>query len=133
MKCIICVDCRMVILASNLVGHLADNPKHKPIDGTRISTTKIQADIKEYLESLDLDESLVRRPAPDAIIPAYSSLEKPQSGYRCTIRVDYAAVQKDTLWNHIQEKNGPKGKGCCDGASVPSDMNWTDLMESCSV
>lgn len=41
MKCVVCVDCQMVVLAENLGGHLTTNPDHEPKDGSRISTSKI--------------------------------------------------------------------------------------------
>jgi orsellinic acid/F9775 biosynthesis protein OrsD len=132
MKCVVCVDCQMVILAANLPGHMTTNPKHKPKDGSRVSAPKIQADLREYLGNLDLNYDLVQRPNPGTVVPAYFWLEMPQDGYICTICEDYAAVKKDTLRNHIQGKAGPEDGGCR-AAIHRTDLNWSDLINPCSV
>ena len=130
LKCVVCVDCQIVILVENLFGHMTNND-HKSKDGSKLSTPIIQANVKEYLDSLDLNYGLVRRPEPGSIVPAYFWLEKPQNGYECTICEDYAAIKEDTLRNHIQGKNGPADKGC--RKYIQSNLNWKDLMEPCFV
>jgi hypothetical protein len=41
MKCVVCVDCQMVVLAENLGGHLTTNLNHKPKDGTRMAPESV--------------------------------------------------------------------------------------------
>jgi len=127
MKCVVCTDCRIVVSPDNLHGHVT-NPKHKPKDGTKI-IPNLKKDVKVYLESLDLDYRLVRRPAPRSVVPPYPWLGKPQDGWLCKLCGDYAAPAKDTLRIHIN--------GTCKGsAHCPTSLrsiNWMSLIERCSV
>ena len=133
MKCVICVDCQMVVLAENLGEHLTTNPDHKPKDGSRISIPKILAEIEEYLGNLDLNYELVQRPKPGSVVAPYSWLKNLQEGFICTICDDYSALKEDTLRNHIQGKKGPKDKSCRKSLRGLVSMKWSDFMEQCFV
>lgn len=107
MKCVVCLDCRMVILSKQVRAHIV-NADHRPKVGEvgeeSFVIAEVKKDVEAYLENLVLDDKQIRRPMSGTAAVAYPWLEEPQKGFFCKICNDYAGQTKETMRKHLHMK-----------------------------